>query len=51
VIQQIAKSLAPALMGALLLVANLGAVFWCLAAMAALGAVGLMVVSLWRGPV
>jgi MFS transporter, ACDE family, multidrug resistance protein len=51
VIQQIAKSLAPALMGAMLLVANLGAVFWCLAAMAALGAVGLMAVSLWRGPV
>ena len=51
VIQQIAKSLAPALMGALLLVANLDAVFWCLAAMAALGAMGLMAVSLWRGPV
>jgi len=48
VIQQIAKSLAPALMGALLLVLNLEAVFWCLCAMSMLGALALVAVSLWR---
>ena len=31
VIQQVAKSLAPSLMGLLLLLANLEAVFWCCA--------------------
>jgi ACDE family multidrug resistance protein len=37
VIQQTAKSLAPALMGLLLLVADLEAVFWCLAAFSIAG--------------
>jgi len=51
VIQQIAKSAAPALMGALLLVANLETVFWCLAALSALGTLALIAVSVWRGKV
>ncbi len=44
-IQQIAKSLAPALMGLLLLVADLSAVFWVLAAFSLIGACGLV----WAG--
>ncbi len=51
VIQQIAKSMAPALMGALLLVTNLEAVFWCLTAMSALGMATLTGLSIWRGRV
>jgi MFS family permease len=46
VIQQIAKSMAPALMGALLLFTSLEAVFWCLAAMSAIGMLALGAVSL-----
>jgi hypothetical protein len=42
VIQQVAKSLAPALMGLLLLVADLDAVFWCLCAMSAAGTLALI---------
>jgi MFS family permease len=48
VIQQIAKSAAPALMGALLLVANLEAVFWCLCGMSAAGTLALIIVSIGR---
>ncbi|MBX9775689.1 MAG: MFS transporter [Xanthobacteraceae bacterium] len=51
VIQQVAKSAAPALLGALLLVAPLEALFWVMAAMSALGTVALIVVALMRDPV
>jgi MFS family permease len=42
VIQQVAKSLAPSLMGLLILFANLEAVFWCLCALSALGTLALV---------
>ncbi|MEA2936688.1 MAG: transporter, family, multidrug resistance protein [Alphaproteobacteria bacterium] len=48
VIQQVAKSLAPALMGLLLLVADLDAVFWCLCAMSAAGTLALIWVDATR---
>jgi predicted MFS family arabinose efflux permease len=48
VIQQISKSMAPALMGALLLFTSLEAVFWCLAAMSAAGMMALLVAGLAR---
>jgi MFS family permease len=50
VIQQIAKSSAPALLGALLLVANLEALFWIMCAMSALGTLALIVVAVMRDP-
>jgi predicted MFS family arabinose efflux permease len=50
VIQQIAKSSAPALLGALLLVAPLEALFWIMAAMSALGTLALIVVAVMRDP-
>jgi predicted MFS family arabinose efflux permease len=50
VIQQIAKSAAPALLGALLLVAPLEALFWIMAAMSALGTLTLIVVAVMRDP-
>jgi ACDE family multidrug resistance protein len=50
VIQQIAKSAAPALLGALLLIAPLEALFWVMAAMSALGTIALIVVALMRDP-
>jgi predicted MFS family arabinose efflux permease len=50
VIQQIAKSAAPALLGALLLVAPLEALFWVMAAMSALGTIALIVVAVMRDP-
>jgi predicted MFS family arabinose efflux permease len=50
VIQQIAKSLAPALLGALLLVASLEALFWVMCAMSALGTLALIVVAVMRDP-
>ena len=49
-IQQIAKSAAPALLGALLLVAPLEALFWVMAAMSALGTLALIVVAVMRDP-
>jgi MFS family permease len=48
VIQQVAKSMAPAIMGAVLLVANLEAAFWFLCAMSSLGMVMLTSLSIWR---
>jgi DHA2 family multidrug resistance protein-like MFS transporter len=48
VIQQVAKSLAPSLMGLLLLVARLDVVFWCLAALSAVGMLALIAVALGR---
>jgi predicted MFS family arabinose efflux permease len=48
VIQQIAKSLAPSLMGFLLLAANLEAVFWCLGALSAAGTLALVAVCIRR---
>jgi MFS family permease len=42
VIQQVAKSLAPSLMGLLILFADLEAVFWCLCALSAVGTLALM---------
>jgi MFS family permease len=45
VIQQIAKSLAPSLLGLLLLLASLEAVFWCLCAASVIGTVGMI----WAG--
>ena len=50
VIQQIAKSAAPALLGLLLLVAPLEALFWIMAAMSAVGTLALIVVALLRDP-
>jgi ACDE family multidrug resistance protein len=50
VIQQVAKSAAPALLGALLLIAPLEALFWVMAAMSALGTIALIVVALMRDP-
>jgi hypothetical protein len=41
-IQQVAKSLAPTLMGLLLIVANLEAVFWTLCALSIFGAFALI---------
>jgi predicted MFS family arabinose efflux permease len=46
VIQQVAKSLAPTLLGALLLVAPLEALFWVLCAMSALATLALIIVVL-----
>jgi ACDE family multidrug resistance protein len=45
VIQQVAKSLAPTLMGLLLLLATLEAVFWCLCAASVVGTLALIRVS------
>jgi ACDE family multidrug resistance protein len=50
VIQQVAKSAAPALLGLMLLVAPLEALFWTLCAMSALGTLALIVVALVRDP-
>lgn len=50
VIQQIAKSSAPALLGALLLIAPLEALFWTMAAMSAAGTLALIVVAVMRDP-
>jgi predicted MFS family arabinose efflux permease len=50
VIQQVAKSAAPALLGALLLVAPLEALFWIMCAMSAVGTLALIVVALMRDP-
>ena len=50
VIQQIAKSSAPALLGLLLLVAPLEALFWIMCAMSALGTLALIVVAVMRDP-
>lgn len=49
VIQQVAKSLAPSLLGALLLVAQLEALFWVLCAMSAVATLALVWVSVGRG--
>jgi MFS family permease len=48
VIQQIAKSLAPSLMGLLLLEASLDVVFGCLAVLSAFGTLALVVVAIQR---
>jgi ACDE family multidrug resistance protein len=48
VIQQIAKSAAPALLGAMLLIAPLEALFWTMAAMSAVGTIALIVVAVMR---
>jgi predicted MFS family arabinose efflux permease len=50
VIQQIAKSAAPALLGAMLLITPLEALFWTMAAMSVLGTIALIVVALMRDP-
>jgi MFS family permease len=50
VIQQIAKSAAPALLGALLLIASLEALFWTMCAMSVLGTLALIVVAVRRDP-
>jgi predicted MFS family arabinose efflux permease len=50
VIQQIAKSAAPALLGAMLLFAPLEALFWVMFAMSALGTLALIVVAMMRDP-
>jgi MFS family permease len=50
VIQQIAKSAAPALLGALLLIASLEALFWTMCAMSVLGTLALIVVAMRRDP-
>ena len=50
VIQQIAKSSAPALLGVLLLVAPLEALFWVMAVMSVLGTLALIVVAVMRDP-
>src|SRR5262249_7297380 len=50
VIQQIAKSLAPALLGALLLLTHLEAVFWALCAAGMLGTLVLIHVAIRRAP-
>jgi predicted MFS family arabinose efflux permease len=48
VIQQVAKSTAPALLGALLLVAPLEALFWTMTAMSIAGTLALIVVAVMR---
>jgi ACDE family multidrug resistance protein len=50
VIQQIAKSAAPALLGLLLLVAPLEALFWTMGAMSVAGTMALIVVAVMRDP-
>jgi ACDE family multidrug resistance protein len=50
VIQQLAKSAAPALLGALLLVASLEVLFWTIAAMSIAGTLALIVVAMMRDP-
>jgi MFS transporter, ACDE family, multidrug resistance protein len=50
VIQQVAKSAAPALLGAMLLIAPLEALFWTMGVMSALGTLALIVVALMRDP-
>ena len=50
VIQQVAKSAAPALLGAMLLIAPLEALFWTMAAMSVVGTLALIVVALMRDP-
>jgi MFS family permease len=50
VIQQIAKSAAPTLLGLLLLAAPLEALFWTMTAMSAAGTLALIVVALMRDP-
>jgi MFS family permease len=50
VIQQVAKSAAPALLGALLLVTNLEALFWVMCAMSVIGMLALVVVAVMRDP-
>ncbi len=50
VIQQVAKSAAPALLGLLLLIAPLEALFWVMCAMSVLGTLALIVVALMRDP-
>ena len=50
VIQQVAKSLAPAALGVLLLVAPLEALFWTMCAMSVVGTLALIVVAVKRDP-
>jgi MFS transporter, ACDE family, multidrug resistance protein len=50
VIQQVAKSAAPALLGAMLLIAPLEALFWTMGAMSVAGTMALIVVALMRDP-
>ena len=50
VIQQVAKSAAPALLGAMLLIAPLEALFWTMGVMSVLGTLALIVVALMRDP-
>jgi ACDE family multidrug resistance protein len=50
VIQQVAKSAAPALLGAMLLIAPLEALFWTMCAMSAVGTLALIVVAVMRDP-
>ena len=50
VIQQVAKSAAPALLGLLLLVAPLEALFWIMGAMSVAGTLALIVVAVMRDP-
>ena len=50
VIQQVAKSAAPALLGLLLLIAPLEALFWIMCAMSVAGTLALIVVALMRDP-
>jgi MFS family permease len=50
VIQQVAKSLSPAVLGLLLLTASLESVFWALCAISALGTFLMIVVSIRRDP-
>jgi MFS family permease len=50
VIQQVAKSLAPAVLGLLLLFAELEMVFWVLAGLSALGTFALILVAMRRDP-
>jgi MFS family permease len=50
VIQQVAKSAAPALLGVLLLVAQLEALFWVMCALSLAGTLALMVVAMMRDP-
>jgi predicted MFS family arabinose efflux permease len=50
VIQQIAKSAAPALLGVMLLAASLETLFWTMCAMSMLGTLALIAVAIMRGP-
>jgi predicted MFS family arabinose efflux permease len=50
VIQQIAKSISPALMGLLLLIAELEAVFWCLAVVGLVGVAVMLLADRNRAP-